>query len=506
MRIVAERRQSKTRVVILGGGTAGWMTAAALVNQLGPACDVRLIESEEIGIVGVGEATLPHIRFFVESLGIDEADFMRATHATFKLGIEFHDFGRIGTHYLHPFGSFGAPLNDVPFHHYWLRLRSEGRGGELWDTSICNVMAARAKFDPPPPGSALYNYAYQFDATLFGPYLRNYSLARGAIRTEGKVVDVEVDGENGNVVALKLESGERVEGDLFVDCSGFRALLIGQTLREEWEDWSHWLPCDRAVAMPCTPPDAPLEPYTRAHAMSAGWRWRIPLQHRIGNGYVYSSAHINDDEAADALVASVEGKAMADPRVLRFRAGRRKRSWSKNVVSIGLASGFLEPLESTSIYLVQGAIAQLIELFPIGGVRAEDVAEFNHAVDVEYDRIRDFLILHYHATERDDSSFWNHTRTMQVPDTLLGKMELWKRSARVAKYSQGLFFEPSWVAVYVGQGVMPDGWDERADLPGAAELDAGIERVRRQVADRVAAMPTQAEFIGRRNARIEAPE
>ena len=495
----------KTRVVILGGGTAGWMTAAALVKQLGHACDVHLIESEEIGIVGVGEATLPHIRFFVESLGLDEADFMKATHATFKLGIEFHDFGRIGTHYLHPFGSFGAPLNDVPFHHYWLRLHRAGLGGELWDTSVCNVMAAHHRFEPPPSGSPLYNYAYQFDATLFGPYLRSYSLARGAIRTEGKVVDVELDGTTGDVAALRMESGERIEGDLFVDCSGFRALLIGQILQEEWEDWSRWLPCDRAVAMPCTS-DGPLEPYTRAHAMSAGWRWRIPLQHRVGNGYVYSSAHISDQDAADALVAAVEGKALADPRVLRFRAGCRTRSWSKNVVKVGLASGFLEPLESTSIYLVQGAIAQLIELFPIGAIRHKDRDEFNHAVDVEYDRIRDFLILHYHATTRDDSSFWNHTRTMEVPDSLQSKMKLWRRSARVAKYSQGLFFEPSWVAVYVGQGIVPEGWDQRADAWDSGKLDAAIERVRRQVHERVAAMPEHQTFISARNAAIGLAE
>jgi tryptophan 7-halogenase len=496
----------KTRVIILGGGTAGWMTAAALVNQLGHACEVRLIESEDIGIVGVGEATLPHIRFFVEALGIDEADFMKATHATFKLGIAFHDFGSVGTHYLHPFGSFGAPLNNVPFHHYWLRLHAAGRGGEIWDTSICNVMTDQCRFEPPQDGGALYNYAYQFDATLFGPYLRNYSISRGAVRTEGKVVDVEVDSESGNIAALKLESGERIEGDLFVDCSGFRALLIGQTLQEEWEDWSHWLPCDRAVAMPCMPANDQLEPYTRAHAMSAGWRWRIPLQHRVGNGYVYSSAHVTDDAAADALIAAVEGQPMADPRVLKFRAGRRKRSWSRNVVSIGLSSGFLEPLESTSIYLVQGAIAQLIEMFPIGRVREADIAEYNRAVDVEYDRIRDFLILHYHATTRDDSSFWNHVRTMDVPDSLHEKIELWRRSARVEKYSQGLFFEPSWIAVYLGQGIVPEEWDQRVDAPGLSELDAALNRLRRQIAERVALMPSHREFLSRRNATVgDAP-
>jgi tryptophan halogenase len=494
----------KTRVVILGGGTAGWMTAAALVNQLGQSCTVELIESEEIGIVGVGEATLPHIRYFVEGLGLDEAEFMKATHATFKLGIEFHDFGRIGTQYLHPFGSFGAPLHDVPFHHYWLRLHAEGRSGELWDCSIANVMADQRRFAP-PPASTLYNYAYQFDANLFGPYLRTYSLARGAARTEGKVVDVEVNGETGDVVALKLENGERVDGDLFVDCSGFRALLIGQTLEEEWEDWSQWLPCDRAVAMPCAPPPDGIEPYTRAHAMSAGWRWRIPLQHRVGNGYVYASAHMSDQDAADALVAAVEGEPMAEPRMLKFRAGRRKRSWSRNVVSIGLASGFLEPLESTSIYLVQGAIAQLVELFPIGAIRDQDRDEFNRVVDVEYDRIRDFLILHYHATTRNDSSFWNHVRTMTVPDTLLGKMELWRRAGRVAKYSQGLFFEPSWIAVYVGQGVMPDGWDQRADAFGTDALVGAVDRLRQQVSDAVQAMPDHAEFIARRNASIASP-
>jgi tryptophan halogenase len=366
-------------------------------------------------------------------------------------------------------------------------------------------MAARKRFAPPPDIN-VYNYAYQFDATLFGPYLRKFAIARGVVRTEGKVVDVEVDGETGNVAALKLESGERIAGDLFVDCSGFRALLIGQTLREEWEDWSQWLPCDRAVAMPCTSPEGPLEPYTRAHAMSAGWRWRIPLQHRVGNGYVYSSSHITDQDAADALVAAVEGEPMAEPRVLRFRAGRRKRSWSKNVVAVGLASGFLEPLESTSIYLVQGAIAQLVELFPIGSIRDEDRDEFNRATDFEYDRIRDFLILHYHATTRDDSDFWNHTRTMRVPDSLHEKIELWRAAGRVATYTQGLFFEASWIAVLVGQGVIPHGWDQRADFYDQRKLEDAVERLRGKVDAIVSAMPEQAEFLARRNASIAASQ
>jgi tryptophan halogenase len=497
----------KLKVVVLGGGTAGWMTAAALVRLLPHACTVELVESEEIGIVGVGEATLPHLRAFVESLGIDEADFMRATHATFKLGIDFRDFGKIGDSYIHPFGSFGTELNGVGFHHYWLRMRAEGRQDDLFGYSIANVMSAARRFAPPSadPRSlqSTYSYAYQFDSTLFGPYLRDYAMARGVHRTEGKVVKVDVHPETGDVTALRLENGAVLEGDLFVDCSGFRSLLLGETLREEWDDWSHWLPCDRAVALPCTSPPGPIEPYTRATAMTAGWRWRIPLQHRVGNGYVYSSAHIGDDAAADALVAAVEGEPMADPRLLRFRAGRRRRSWSRNVVAVGLASGFLEPLESTSIYLVQGAITQLVELFPVGGrIRDADRAEFNRMVDLEYDRIRDFLILHYHATTRDDSSFWDHVRTMAIPDSLADKMELFRSAGRVSRYTQGLFLEPSWLAVYVGQGIVPDGWDQRADAPDARDLAGAMDRLRANIEQAVRAMPDHSEFIARRNASI----
>ena len=509
--VVTASDRPKRRVVIVGGGTAGWMSAAALARLLPHMCDVRLVESAEIGIVGVGEATLPHLRAFVETLGLDEAEFMRATHATFKLGIDFRDFGRIGDSYLHPFGAFGVEQRGVPFHHYWLRMRAAGRGDDLFGYSLCNVMAAAGRFAPPSPDPAsflsTYSYAYQFDATLFAPYLRDWSIARGVARTEGRVVEVERDGESGDVTALKLASGERIEGDLFIDCSGFASLLLGRTLDEPWEDWSGWLPCDRAVAAPCRSADDGIEPYTRATAMTAGWRWRIPLQHRVGNGYVYSSSHIADEAAADALVASIEGEPLAEPRLLKFRAGRRRRSWVNNVVGVGLASGFLEPLESTSIYLAQAAITQLVELFPVGERVAEaERREFNRLVDLEYDRIRDFLILHYHATTRDDSSFWDHVRTMRIPDSLADKMELWRHAGRVVKYTQGLFLEPSWVAVYIGQNIVPERWDRRADSVDEPNLGRAMDRLRDQIAGAVGKMPDHKAFIDRRNAAIASAD
>ena len=387
-------------------------------------------------------------------------------------------------------------------------MQAEGHHTDLFAYSIANVMADKNRFCPPVTDGdhflSTYNYAYQFDATLFGPYLRKFSERYGAKRTEGRIVSVEQSPQSGDVSALVMENGDRIEGDLFVDCSGFAGLLIGKTLQSEWEDWSHWLPCDRAVAMPTASPAGPIEPYTRATAMTAGWRWRIPLQHRVGNGYVYSSSHISDANAADALVQSVEGEAMADPRLLRFRAGRRKRSWEKNVVSVGLASGFLEPLESTSIYLAQGAIQQLIDLFPVGDIRDADRAEFNRMVDIEYDRIRDFLILHYHATTRDDSDFWNHVRTMTVPDSLKEKIELFSRSGRIARYTHGLFLEPSWIAVLIGQGIIPKAWDQRADAPPSLPLKQTLDSLRAHLGGLVTNMPQHGAFIEQRNASIPA--
>ena len=492
---ITDRSAPPLRVIILGGGTAGWMTAIALASLTGAATDVHLVESEDIGIVGVGEATLPHLRAFITRMGIDEQEFMAATQATYKLGIEFSGFGRQGEQYIHPFGTYGRPLADVGFHHFWLRAKAAGVASRLDDYSFAVMAAEAGRFAHPRDDAdpvESFGYAYQFDATLFGPYLRERAMARGVRRTEGKVVSVERD-ERGRGAALMLEGGERVQGDLFVDCSGFRALLIGDA---EWEDWSHWLPCDRAVAVPCEPADEGIEPFTKAIAMPAGGRWRIPLRHRIGNGYVYSSAHCTDDDARAALLASIEGSPLSEPRVLRFRAGRRRNGWTGNVVSIGLAAGFLEPLESTSIYLIQAAITALLENLPNGPSDPGDSDAFNGQMDYEYARIRDFLILHYHATERADSSFWNHVRTMDIPDSLNEKLELWRRCAVVPQYRRGLFLEPSWISVMIGQGVIPKGWDPRAELPSVDGLEKALAGLAQHIASGVRAMPSHGAALG----------
>jgi tryptophan halogenase len=477
------------------------MTAASLSRFFRPdQCAIRLVESAEIGIVGVGEATVPHIRFFNQSLGLDEADFMRKTHATFKLGIEFNDWARIGDSYIHPFGDYGLAQGGVRFHHRWNRLRQAGDVLPIDEYSLPIMAARAARFAPPraDPASVLstFSYAFQFDATLFAPYLRAYSEQRGVRRTEGRVVDVQLRGTDGFIESLTLASGERIEGDLFIDCSGFFGLLTEKTLKTGYEDWTRWLPCDRAVAVPCESA-GPLLPYTRATARTAGWQWRIPLQHRTGNGYVYSSQFVSDDEAAATLLRHLDGKALAEPRFLKFVTGRRRKTWNRNCVAVGLSGGFVEPLESTSIYLIQAAITHLLELFPDRGFEPIDVEEYNRIMDLEFERVRDFIVLHYHATERDDTPLWNYVRTMSIPDSLAAKMELFRERGVVVNYQHGLFHEPSWVAVYLGQRVLPQRHDPLADLVPLEELRREAVATRELIRQAADSMPSHQDFIAR---------
>ena len=487
------------RVVIVGGGTAGWMTAAGLASMLGPTgLDITLVESEAIGIVGVGEATLPHIRRFNETIGVDEAEFMAATSATFKLGIEFVDWGRKGDSYIHPFGDFGLPNDGVAFHQYWRKFAMEEGVGGLDNFSLPVVASRLGRFQPPSedPRSVLstFRYAYQFDALQYAPFMRRHAEARGVSRVEGRVVSVEQDAEGGDIDAIVLKDGRRIAGDLFIDCTGFFGLLIEQTFQTGYDSWTEWLPCDRAVAVPCAS-DGPLLPYTRATADTAGWRWRIPLQHRTGNGHVYSSGFIDDDAAHAALLANLGGEPLTDPRILRFVTGKRRKLWHCNCVAIGLSGGFLEPLESTSIYLIQEGITQLLELFPTHAGYVVERDEYNHRMDLEFERIRDFLILHYHATERDDSEFWNHMRTMNVPDSLKEKIELFTAHGHVARYDHGLFLVPSWIAVMIGQRMLPKSYDWRVDRMGDAEVRRHLQGLKAHMQKAAASMPDHSGYI-----------
>jgi tryptophan halogenase len=486
-------------IVILGGGTAGWMTAAAMVKVFRPQiCNVRLIESDEIGTVGVGEATLPQVRDFNEFLGIGETEFMRATQATFKLGIDFRNWGQIGDSYIHPFGIPGQAINGVPFFQYWLRAAEAGYDFNLEDFSFPIVAARELKFDFPSEDDrsvkSTFAYAYQFDAVLYARFLRKWAEAHGLKRTEGKVVDVTLRPDDGYIQSLTLQSGEVVPGDLFIDCSGFRGLLISQTLKMGWDDWTQWLPCDAAVAVPCERA-GDFTPYTRATAQEAGWQWRIPLQHRTGNGYVFSTKFLSPDEASARLLERLDGPAQAEPRLIRFQGGRRKKSWYKNCVALGLASGFLEPLESTSIYLVQIASDYLMRLFPTPRMESQMADEYNRLVDIEYERIRDFLILHYHQTARDDTPFWRYVRDMEIPASLEEKLEMFRHRGFVHRYKDGLFSPASWIAVAIGQGIRPRHYDRQID---ALSLDTVLEQIRdmkTRIKLNVDELPTHEEFL-----------
>jgi tryptophan halogenase len=488
------------RIVVVGGGTAGWMTAAALGRFCLPGMSVTLVESDEIGIVGVGEATIPSIALFNQSLGIDEAEFLAATGGTYKLGIAFDGWGKPDEAYVHAFGLVGSALGVVPFHHYWLRGHKLGIAKSLGHYILHTIAIAGNRFAhvQRPPGSVQppLPYAYHFDASLYAKFLRGFAEKLGVVRQEGKIVAVERNSENGDVAAVLLANGTRVAGDLFIDCSGFRGLLIEQELETGFEDWSEWLQCDRAIAVPCARVD-PLIPLTRVFARKAGWQWRIPLQHRIGNGHVFSSRRMSEDEATAILLANIDGETMADPRTIRFTPGIRRKTWVRNVVAIGLSSGFIEPLESTSIHVIQTAINRLLELLPAGEISEATRDDFNARSRLEMERIRDFIILHYHANQRDGEPFWDELRTMEIPETLRHKIDLFRASARVTASFDELFDARAWIQVLLGQNVMPQSYHPIADLlpePRLREFLDGLERA--HIAE-VSQWPDHGAFVGK---------
>ena len=485
--------------VIVGGGSAGWMAAAGLAQGLKGTQRVTLIESDEIGTVGVGEATIPPLQFFNKVLGINEREFVRATQASFKLGIEFHNWGHAGHRYFHQFGEFGVNIDGISFHQFWLRLADQGHPFPISDYSPAAIAAYQGRFLPPIPGMPKdipqLAYAYHFDAGLYARFLRDYAEKRGVVRIEGRIVHVDRNGETGLIEALRLDDDRRIKGDFFLDCSGFQALLIERTLKTGYEDWSHWLPCNRALAVPCERNPAAFTPFTRSIAHRAGWQWRIPLQHRTGNGHVYCSDYMSDDEAARILLAHLDARPLADPRPLRFTTGRRRKFWNGNCVALGLAGGFMEPLESTSLHLVQSAVFRLLSLLPLaatGDAAAEE--EFNRLSIAEFEQIRDFIILHYAANRRDEP-FWRDCGTMSIPDSLAHRIELFRSRGKVARHDGQLFSEASWVAIMLGQGVRPERWDPLADVMPLTELQKQAEGLRGKLQQAIAKMPTHAAFI-----------
>jgi tryptophan halogenase len=485
-------------IAIVGGGTAGWMAAAILARRIGRGFGaIRVIESPDIGTVGVGEATIPPIRLFNNALGINEDEFLRKTQGTIKLGIEFRNWSKLGREYFHPFGAHGTSLEQVSLHQDWLKLRGFGDPTSFEDYSFNAVAARCGRVPAGSPDASLasvFGYAFHFDAGLYAEYLRGYAQARGVVRLERRIVNVELRAEDGFIRAVQLDDGQRVEADLFIDCSGFRGLLIEQALHTGYEDWTHWLPCDRAVAVPCESAAA-LTPYTRSTAREAGWQWRIPLQHRIGNGYVYCSRFISDDEAAAKLLANLDGTPKAEPRFLRFTTGRRKQFWNKNCIALGLASGFLEPLESTSIHLIQSGITQLAAIFPDRTFDPSDADEYNRLQIEEYDRVRDFIILHYKATARVDTPLWQYCGNMKIPDALTYRINLFRSSGRVAFEDRELFVEPNWLSVFIGQGIWPRRYDPLADVDSIDSTRNQMARLRTLTRQTAEAMPTHAGFI-----------
>jgi tryptophan halogenase len=489
-----EPKVGRRRVVIVGGGTAGWM-AAALISHVtrGRLVEITLVESEEIGAIGVGEATIPAIKRFNRLLELDEVEFIRATKATFKLGIEFVNWGAVGTRYFHPFGAIGAPIGRTDFGHFLTRRRLAGLRESFEDYSL-NCIAARRHSFVKSPGQEGLNYAYHFDAGLYARYLRTYAEARGVRRVEGRIVEVSQNAETGFVEALRLVSGAEVQGDFFLDCSGLGGLLIEKTLKTGFDNWNEMLPCDRAVFAPSDIAED-ITPFTRSSAHSAGWRWRIPLQHRIGNGNVYCSQFINDDAAVDLLMSHLDTPALAEPKFLRFQTGRRKLAWNANVVAIGLSSGFLEPLESTSVHLIHAGLVRLLDYWPADLADPLPREQYNRIMANQFEGIRDFLVLHYKATSRSDSEFWDYCRNMRIPDSLSYRLEHFRSSSRLVLSPMELFQPTSWLAVLLGQGILPTGFDPLADLIDLDEAEKRLSALRTRLERVVDAMPSHSAFL-----------
>jgi tryptophan halogenase len=487
------------KILIVGGGTAGWMAAALFGRLFRGLYDIELVESEAIGTVGVGEATIPVIKKYNELIELNEVEFMQRSQATFKLGIEFVDWLRPGHRYQHGFGIIGQDWEWLRTHQYWLRAHQRGRARDFMDFSINTAAAhadkfmhAKAEMTESPIGHIVY--AFHFDASLYAKYLRSLAEMHGVRRTEGRIVDVTT-AEDGDIASITLESGQVIEADFFIDCSGFRGLLIEQTLKTGFEDWSHWLPCDRAMAVPCARSE-PLHPYTRATAREPGWQWRIGLQHRTGNGLVYSSKHIDDEGAEKLLLANLDGEQLANPNRLRFTSGKRRKMWNRNCVALGLAAGFLEPLESTSIHLVQSAAIRLVRLFPDAATDQATIDEFNRQCDFEWERIRDFIVLHYWANQRE-GDFWKYCRTMELPETLQNKIDLWRSNGRVFRENDELFGEESWVQVFIGQGIMPESYDPLVAIKSDAQIEQFLGNIAATIDRCVSVMPAHDEYVAK---------
>lgn len=479
-------------VVIAGGGTAGWMAAAAFSKLIGKNLNITLVESDEIATVGVGEATIPPIKTFHRLLGINEQEIMRATNATFKLGIEFENWGLQDSKYIHSFGATGKECWAGEFHHFWLHGLRKGIKANFGD--YCYELQAAKAHKFALSNNTPINYAYHLDATLYAKYLRKFSENLGVTRLEGKIQQVNKDSKTGNISSLSLASGQLVEGDFFIDCTGFRGLLIEQALHTGFDDWSHWLPCDRAVAVQTKTVSSPL-PYTRSIAHKSGWQWQIPLQNRVGNGLVYCSKYCSDEEAISTIKANIEGEMITEPRVIKFNTGRRRKGWNKNCVALGLSSGFIEPLESTSIHLIMSGVIRLLRLFPFEGICQSTIDEYNSKLDSELNAVRDFIVLHYKTTEREDTDFWLHCKTMEIPHSLHHKIKLFKETGRVFLDDGDIFRVDSWTQVLIGQGIIPKQYHTIAEVMSDKELESFMSNMKDSITNAVEKLPSHAEFL-----------